>query len=190
VKVGQDGHCDRWGGGLLERPAALALVGDRLYVADPPRHAVEAFSLDGTRLSGLGLRGDGDEGFNFPTGLAAAPDGTLLVVDSLNFRIKRFTANGLLLSSFGEAGEEEGRFVRPKSVAVDAAGLVYVTDTQRGQVLVFSPAGAFLYAAGEVGEATGQLSLPAGVAVEGGILYIADGHHRRIEAYRFLGDRS
>ncbi len=190
VRIDPKGRCDRWGRGLLERPAALALVGDRLYVADPPRHAVEAFALDGTRLSGLGLRGDGDEGFNFPTGLAAAPDGTLLVVDSLNFKVKRFGADGLLVSSFGEAGEDEGKFVRPKAVAVDAAGQVYVTDTQRGQVLVFSPAGAFLYAAGEVGEGAGQLSLPAGVAVAAGILYVADGHHRRVEAYRFLGDRS
>jgi sugar lactone lactonase YvrE len=189
VRLAPDGGCQRWGRGTLERPSALALLGDRLYVADPPRHQVEIFSSSGERLAGFGGRGDGDDGLNFPTGLAAAPDGTLLVVDSLNFKVKRFRPDGTLLASFGAPGEDEGKFVRPKGVAVDAAGLVYVTDTQRGQVLVFSPAGAFLYAAGAVGDGPGELSLPAGVAVGGGLLFIADGQHRRVETYRLLGDR-
>ena len=189
VKVSGDGRCERWGRGLLERPTALSLLGDRLYVADPPRHAVEVFAADGTPAGRFGSRGDGDEGFNFPTGLAAAPDGTLLVVDSLNFKVKRFRPDGTLLSSFGQPGEDEGRFVRPKGVAVDAAGLVYVTDTQRGQVLVFTQGGEFLYAAGDLGDGPGQLSLPAGIAADAGFLYVADGQHRRVEVYRFIGDR-
>jgi sugar lactone lactonase YvrE len=189
VRLGTDGRCERWGRGLLERPSALALVGDRLYVADPPRHTIEIFGADGQRVGGFGSRGDGDEGFNFPTGLAAAPDGTLLVVDSLNFKVKRFSADGAQLASFGEPGEGPGQFVRPKCVTTDPAGRIYVSDTQRGQVLVFDSAGAFLYAVGEVGEGPGQLSLPAGVAVEGGTLFIADGQHRRIESYRFTGER-
>jgi DNA-binding beta-propeller fold protein YncE len=190
VRIAADGGCQRWGAGLLERPAALAVLAGRLYVADPPRHAVEVFSLEGVRVAGFGGRGDGDDGLHFPTGLAAAPDGSLLVVDSLNFKVKRFRPDGALLASFGEAGEDEGRFVRPKGVAVDAAGLVYVTDTQRGQVLVFTAAGVFLYAAGEVGDGPGQLSLPAGIAVDAGFLFVADGQHRRVESYRFIGDRS
>lgn len=190
VKLGADGRCERWGRGLLERPAALAVLGVRLYVADPPRHVVQIFGLDGVSVAAFGTRGDGDDGFNFPTGLAAAPDGSLLVVDSLNFKVKRFLPDGSLLASFGEAGEAEGKFIRPKAVAVDAAGLVYVTDTQRGQVLVFTPEGAFLYAAGEVGDGPGQFSLPAGIAVGAGILYVADGQHRRVETYRLIGDRS
>jgi DNA-binding beta-propeller fold protein YncE len=113
----------------------------------------------------------------------------LLVVDSLNFKVKRFSADGAQLASFGEPGEGPGQFVRPKCVTTDPAGRIYVSDTQRGQVLVFDSAGAFLYAVGEVGEGPGQLSLPAGVAVEGGTLFIADGQHRRIESYRFTGER-
>ena len=189
VKLDADGRCERWGLGLLERPAALALLGERLYVADPPRHTVEVFGLDGARLAGIGGRGDGDQGFNFPTGLAAAPDGTLLVVDSLNFKVKRYRQDGTLQASFGEPGDGEGQFVRPKSLAVDEDGLIYVTDTQRGQVLVFTPDGAFLYAAGEVGDGPGQFSLPAGIAVHSGALHVADGQHRRVESFRLIGDR-
>jgi DNA-binding beta-propeller fold protein YncE len=190
VVIRAGGRCDRWGSGLLERPAALALIGERLFVADPPRHVVETFSLAGVRGAAIGARGDGDDGFNFPTGLAAAPDGTLLVVDALNFKVKRFGPDGALRASFGEAGDGDGQFVRPKAVAVDARGLIYVTDSERGQVLVFDPRGRFLYAAGEVGDAPGQFSLPAGIAVGADILYVADGQHRRVEAYRFIGDRS
>jgi DNA-binding beta-propeller fold protein YncE len=189
VKLGPDGRCERWGRGILERPAALAFIGDRLYVADPPRHAVQIFTPDGVRAAGFGGRGDGDAGFNFPTGLAAAPDGTLLVVDSLNFKVKRYRPDGSLLASFGEPGEAPGKFIRPKAAAVDASGFIYVTDTQRGQVMVFTPAGTFLYAVGEVGEGPGQLLLPAGIAVANGVLFVADGQHRRVETYRFIGDR-
>ncbi len=187
VQVAADGRCARWGRGLLDRPSALALLGDRLYVADPPRHTVEVFALDGRRVAGFGARGDGDDGFNFPTGLAAAADGTLLVVDSLNFKVKRFSPDGTLLASFGEPGEGPGLFIRPKGVTSDAAGSIIVTDTQRGQVLVFSAEGAFLYAVGELGENPGQLSLPAGIAVGDSLLFVADGQHRRVESYRFLG---
>jgi sugar lactone lactonase YvrE len=189
VKLGADGRCERWGGGTLERPSALALLGDRLYVADPPRHAIDIFSLDGRRVGGFGSRGDGDDGLHFPTGLAAAADGTLLVVDSLNFRVKRFKPDGTLAASFGEPGEGPGQFIRPKCVATDAGGSIYVTDTQRGQVLVFTPDGTFLYAVGEEGDGPGQLTLPAGIAIGAGALYVADGQHRRVEAYRFIGDR-
>ncbi len=189
VRIALDGHCDRWGQGLLERPTAVALLGDRLYVADPPRHQVLAYDASGTEVLRFGARGDGDAGFNFPTGLAAAPDGTLLVVDSLNYKVKRVRADGVLLSSFGEAGDDGGRFSRPKAVAVDQVGRIYVTDTQRGRVLAFEADGRFIYAAGEVGDGPGQLSLPAGLAVAGDLLVVADGQHRRIETYRFTGDR-
>lgn len=189
VKLRSDGRCERWGRGILERPSALAFIGDRLYVADPPRHAVQVFTPDAVRVAGFGGRGDGDAGFNFPTGLAAAPDGTLLVIDSLNFKVKRYRPDGSLVASFGESGEDPGKFIRPKSAAVDVNGFIYVTDTQRGQVMVFTPGGVFLYAVGEVGEGPGQLLLPAGIAIGDGVLFVADGQHRRVETYRFIGDR-
>ena len=64
-----------------------------------------------------------------------------------------------------------------------------MTDTQRGRVLAFGADGGFLYAAGEIGEGPGQLSLPAGLAIAGDLLVVADGQHRRLETYRFTGDR-
>ncbi len=189
VRIAPDGRCDRWGSGTLERPTALALLGERLYVADPPRHQVVAYDASGAEVLRFGARGDGDAGFNFPTGLAAAPDGTLLVIDALNYKVKRFGPDGTLLSSFGEAGDDGGRFSRPKAVAVDAAGRIYVTDTQRGLVLAFEADGRFIYAAGGIGDGPGQLSMPAGVAIAGDLLVVADGQHRRVETYRFTGDR-
>jgi DNA-binding beta-propeller fold protein YncE len=185
------GHtCSSFGAGALERPAGVAVARDRVYVVDPPRHDVVAFDLAGAEVLRFGSRGDGDGELNYPTAVAVAPDGTLVVVDALNFRIVRFSAEGQFLGAFGEAGDADGAFARPKAIAVDAHGRMYVTDAERDVVAVFDAAGRFEYALGASGSGAGELLLPAGVAVTGQHLFVADSHNRRIEIFELLGDPS
>ena len=184
------GSCSAFGEGALERPAGVAAGRDRVYVVDPPRHDVVAFDQTGAEVLRFGSRGDGDGELNYPTAIAVAPDGSLLVVDALNFRIVRFSADGQFLGAFGEAGDEDGSFARPKAVAVDAGGRIYVSDAERDVVAVYDAAGRFEYALGASGSGTGELLLPAGVAVADRHLFVADSHNRRIEIFELLGDRS
>lgn len=190
VAVPTAGTCREIGRGSLQRPTGIALAAGRVYVVDPPRHEVVAFSPEGTEVLRFGSRGEGAGELNYPTAIAAQVDGTLLVVDALNFRITRFTADGKHLGSFGEPGEVGGLFARPKGIAVDGQGRIFVTDAQRDRVLVFDPAGGFSFAIGESGSGPGELALPAGVAVEGDHLYVADSYNHRIQVYRLLGDRT
>ncbi len=188
VAVSPGGSCSSLGRGALVRPTGVAVAGGEIFVADPPAQQVVVLDRAGGELRRWGGRGAGDDGFNFPVALAAAPDGTIVVVDSLNFQVKRFRADGAFLVGFGGPGDYGDRFARPKAVAVDGEGRLFVSDTQRGTVLAFAPDGTFLYGVGEIGDLPGQLSLPAGVAIGEGRLFVADGQHRRIESYRFLGD--
>lgn len=189
VLVPRSGPCRVVGAGRLERPSGVAVAGDRVFVVDPPRHAVVAFGADGREALRFGERGDASgPGLNFPTGVAAAADGTLLVVDSLNFRVSRFSVAGEYLGSFGARGDGGGAFARPKAVAVDARGQIYVTDAQHDVVVVFAPDGRFTLAIGGSGAGPGDLTLPAGLAIGDGRLFVADSYNHRVEVYELLAE--
>jgi len=184
--LSRDGTCRAIGAAALERPSGLALLAGRIYVADPPRHQIVAFAPDGRELLRFGSRGESSGEFNFPSGLGADADGTLLVVDALNFRIVRCSPEGEVLDSFGEPGDGSGAFGRPKGVATDAAGRIFVSDAQNDVVIVFSRMGAFQTAVGGTGAEAGSLTLPAGVALGDGMLYVADSYNHRVQIFQLL----
>jgi streptogramin lyase len=187
IRVEPGGRCAALGEGVLERPSGVALAGGRLAVADPPRHAIVLLDpATGEERARLGRRGEGDGELSFPTAVAAAADGSLLVVDALNFRVARFGPDGGWRGAFGEAGEAGGAFARPKAVAVGEDGRIYVSDAQRDLVLVFHPEGAFDYALGG-GEGPGALALPAGLALLGDRLHVADSGNGRVLVVTLAG---
>jgi len=181
------GRCRTLGEGTFGRPSGIAMTGTVAYVVDPPNHAVWRVGLDGKVLGRVGERGTGEGQFNFPTGIAALPDGSLLVVDALNFRVVRLSADGKTLSAFGEAGDGGGAFARPKAVAVDDGGNIYVSDAQNDVVLVYGRTGAFDLAVGASGRGPGQFLLPAGLAIGEGYLFVADSYNHRIGIFELLG---
>ena len=179
----EKGECREFGEGLT-RPTGLAVSGERLFVVDPPAHAVVSYGLEGgPALARFGTWGEGAGQLNFPTAIARRPDGALLVVDALNFRVVTYAPDGEVLSTFGQGGASPGDFGRPKAVTVDGRGQVYVSDAQYGVVLVFDPAGAWQLAFGGSGREPKNLSLPAGLAVSGTTLFVADAYHHRVELY-------
>ncbi len=188
LRLGPGEACTRLAPGAFERPTALLLLADRLLVADPARHAVLTVPLDGGPASAWGEAGEGAP-LHYPVALAAAGDGSVLLVDAMNFRVVRLAGDGRWLGAFTVPGEQGG-LRRPKGVAVDAAGRVYVSDAERDQVLRFSPAGAFEAALGAGGGQPGWFGAPAGLAVADGRLLVADSQNRRIQVFEILGDRS
>ena len=187
IRREQTGRCRVLGEGTFGRPSGIAMAGMTAYVVDPPNHAVWRLGLDGTVQGKVGARGTGEGQFNFPTGIATLPDGSLLVVDALNFRVVKLDASGKTVSTFGEAGDGGGAFARPKAVAVDDLGTIYVSDSQNDVVLVYGNAGAFALAVGSSGQGPGQFSLPAGLAVSEGYLFVADSYNHRIGIFELLG---
>ena len=182
----RQGGCEELGAGALTRPTGLAIVGEELFVVDPPTHQVVVFSLRGELRRRFGSRGDGEGQLNFPTAVTARPDGTLLIIDALHFSVAAFSPDGTPLMRFGQPGERGGAFARPKGVAVDRRGRIYVTDAQLGVVLVFGADGRFDLAFGGSGREPYELSLPAGIAVVDDKLFVADTYNHRVEMYDVL----
>lgn len=181
--------CSVLGAGLLERPTGVAATPQRIWVADPPSHQVLALSPTGEVVVRIGAQGQGDGRFHFPSAVAVAPDGTVLVVDALNFRVVRLSAEGRWLGAFGEAGEDGDGLARPKALAVGGDGTILVSDAQRDAVLAFAPDGALLWRAEATGEGAGRFAHPAGLSLREGRLAVADSHNHRIQVFDVLGGR-
>ena len=173
----------------LERPAGLAVNGDRLYVADATLHRILVFDLQGRLLHQFGERGAAPGQLNAPTHLAVDGLGHIYVTDALNSRVQVFDQQGAVLAVIGSAGDTSGHFSRPKGVAVDSLGHVYVVDALFDNVQGFDGEGRFLLHWGESGSAPGEFWLPAGIAVDhDDRIYVADAHNRRIQVFQYIGE--
>ncbi len=187
----------------FDYPAGLALAPNgTLYVADAGNHRIRTVSARGYvgTLAGSGqatcLDGQGRAArFNYPSGVAVAPNGTVYVADGYNHCIRKITPGGRVttLAGAGRAGFADGigrdaRFNFPVGVAVDAAGTVYVADADNHRIRKITPQGrvSTLAGTGKAGFANGagraaRFRRPTGVALAAdGTLYVADPGNDRI----------
>jgi streptogramin lyase len=170
----------------LSRPTGLAVSvdGKRIWIADTGVHQIVEFDRDGQEVSRIGSRNEGDLGLNYPTFLAAHPEGDLVVNDTLNYRVKRYTPSGELQVAFGDEGSGPGRFVRAKGIAATGDGRILVVDGMQDQVQVLSDNGTPIVQIGRQGEAPGTFWSPTGIDVLGDLIYVADTHNHRIQILR------
>jgi DNA-binding beta-propeller fold protein YncE len=176
----------------LEAPWVLAVDHERnrLYAVDTRRHALIVYDpASGKLLGQLAKRGEGPGEFNFPTGVAVAPDGSVYVTDSMNSRVEVFTPQLKFVRAFGTLGDSPGQFRRPKGIAVDADGVVYVVDADYCNFQMFTPDGKALMFVGGPGPRPGQMILPAGVAVDRASrrIYVCEQQNKRVQIFERVG---
>ena len=150
----------------------LAYDNTRLYVA----------CIDGIRLFSLpdfaplgswgGTRGRGEDDYDFPNGLAAAPDGgAFFVADSNNTRVKRLDANGENVWVVGRPSadlqDRERLFGLPSGLAL-VEGVLYLADPLNGTIHLYDTGGTIIGEAGEPGQQEGQFGFPSQIAWMGG----------------------
>jgi len=110
----------------------------------------------------FGETGLGPGEFSYPRAIAAAPDGTVFIVDKSG-RIQRFSADGRF-----EAGWRMSEYQAGKSVgmAVHPDGRLFVADTHYHRVIVFDREGNELARFGRAGDGPGEFRLPTDVAFD------------------------
>ncbi len=172
----------RWLGGASDsrmlRPYALALhPAGGLLVTDPGRARVHFYDWGRRRYVALGEELAG--GLPSPVGVAALPDGRVLVSDSRLERVLLFDTEGAMLGDF-TAAEPIGR---PAGLAVDAArGEVYLADVTAHQVRVYDFGGRELRALGSRGGEPGQFNFPTHLALgPDGRLAVTDSMNFRVQ---------
>ncbi len=170
------------------KPAALAVRGDRLYVADMTRQQVLILDRrSGKELGAIGSVGDEPGQFRLPVGLTIDKEGNLYVVDTMRCNVQKFTADGAYLGAFGQAGDHAGAFARPKQIAVDSEGILYIVDAAFQNVQLFNDKFQMLMFFGAAGTFPGAMDMPIGIAVsDNGLEFFKDRIHPGFNAKRIV----
>ncbi len=152
-------------------PTDVLVAGDKLYVSDVEEHEIEVYDRhSGERLGTLGEEGAEPGELKYPSFLAAGPDGTIYVTDTMNFRIQQLTPEGEPVASFGKAGDHSGSVSRPKGIAVDPQGLLHVLDAGFENAQIFLPDGQAATYYGGYGNFAGSMYLPFDVTLDQSLL--------------------
>jgi sugar lactone lactonase YvrE len=179
-----------------------------LYVADSLNHRVRKIALDGiiSTVAGSGTQGFSGDGaaatkaaLNYPTTLAFAANGDLLIVDYGNHRVRRVAADGAIstLAGTGTAGfagdggaASAAQLNNPIGIAVGKDGAIYIGDAHNHRVRKIDGNGAIATMAGsgtqgfagDGGNAlSAQFSFPGAVAVDNANnVYVADYANNRV----------
>jgi hypothetical protein len=115
----------------------------------PRGHQVFKFSPDGRVLMTLGkagVRGNGPDTFDAPTGVAVAANGDIFVADGhgRNDRVVKFSKDGRFIREWGRHGVGPGEFDQPHDIALDSKGRVFIADRNNNRVQIFDPDGRFI----------------------------------------------
>lgn len=148
------------------KPSDVAVIGDRLYIADLLTHSI--FVLDkqsGETLFKFSSAGSGEDQLFHPTNLAVKDD-HLYVADTTNSRVQVFTFEGEHVKSIGKIGTGLGEFARPKGIALDRENRLYVVDAAFENVQIFNEDGRLLLFFGQSGYSRENINLPTTVAID------------------------
>lgn len=122
----------------LQKPAAIALSKDKVFVADLKTNAVFVFDTEGKQLRKI------EGGLKAPAAISFG-GGRLYVADTGNSRIVVFDPEGKLLWAFSSGGSAPGQIDGPKGISYGPDGRVYVSNTGGSRVEVFNSDGIYLY---------------------------------------------
>lgn len=162
-------------------------------VTDP----FEGKQIDLAAAAIYGTAGNQPGQFQRPRDIAAAPDGTIYVVDTDNSRIQHLTAQGEVLQTWGTFADitkgdaPGGTFNQPWGIALGPDGSVYVADTWNHRIQKFTSQGEFVKMWGYFGQAEKPEGFwgPRDVAVDsGGRVFVTDTGNKRIVVFTADGE--
>ncbi|GAB4116899.1 MAG: hypothetical protein Fur0026_04630 [Sideroxydans sp.] len=182
---------------LLERPEAVAVADDIIYVVDSGTDQVLLYALkDGKYLGRFGAGAGGvfgggdDQNLDAPRGIAVR-EGVVYVADTGNKRIQLFGLNGVFLHTLDlgtatparDSKEPSYQLQKPTDIALDDSGRIYVLDVGDETVKVYDANGRYLRAFAEVAS-------PIALTVAEDGVYIADERSQTVSKFDFDGKLS
>jgi RHS repeat-associated protein len=195
------------GGWTLSAHHAYDPVGQVLYLGDGRRRDAQNINAAVTHFAGTGTAGGSGDGgpatqaqLNAPTGVAVAPDGSVIIVERSGHRIRKVTPDGIISTIAGTGAAGYNGDNRPASGAqvnlphtpeIGPDGSIYFGDQTNFRVRKISPAGTITTVVGNGTEGAGGDGGPATAAqlsrnprdvllTADGSLYVIDGNNDRI----------
>lgn len=194
----------------FNRPTALAVDSQNLYVVDSGNHRIRAINLTTNIVStvagngGAGYGGDGVQAtiasLNNPSGMAIDAAGNIFIADRSNHRVRKVDASTKLISTVAGNGEPgfagdsnqaaTAQLNSPTDVGVDAAGNLFIVDQTNNRVRRVNAAGVIETIAGNgtVGYSgdggpalQAQITQPTAIEVESdGSILVGDNGNLRV----------
>lgn len=149
------------------KPADVAIVGEKMYVADVKDHEIEI--LDKATGKAIGKFGNVEstaQSVFYPTNMAVSQSGNLYISETGNFRIKKYDLDGGFVENIGTVGTGFGQFARPKGIAVDANENLYVVDAAFENVQIINKDKKLLLFFGGPGGNPENINLPTDVEID------------------------
>jgi DNA-binding beta-propeller fold protein YncE len=150
-----------------------------VYVADPVKNAVIAFSPEGKKLRQMA----------FEQAIRVTVDNNRLYVLRSPGTLVVANLQGQTLNRFGTQGTGPNNLYGPTGVAVDSKHNAFITDSQNFRLLALDATLKPFWNFGQPGTSDAQMSarpieLPTGITIGGdGNLYVVDGMASQIKVY-------
>ena len=138
--IGKKGSGDK----EFDRPSAIAILGNYMYIADSNNHRIQKLSAlhqnNYEFLDKIGEKGSGNKQLNHPRGICFDPYGTMYVSDYNNHRIAIFESSG----NFREI--KHPQIKNPWGIAFDHQGNLHIVSNHSDvhSVNIFTPEGHHL----------------------------------------------
>ncbi len=170
----------------LRDPVGATWRQDELWVTDRGGGEVVVYGSDLAELRRIGGGVSGE--LRRPSGIVAAPDGSVFVSDEDLHAILRYDATGARMLRFGERGAFPGLFNVPSGLAINGDCL-YVADQLNHRIAIHTFDGAFV---GQWGmhavvprEGEGKIHYPTSIAIapDGGSAIVAEPMERRLQRF-------
>ncbi len=195
IKFDLDGNVvESFGGGMFIWPHGIdvdpdgnvwvtdAVSSRRIPEGDSRGHQIVKFTPTGEvlfRLGTPGVAGSGANGFNSPSDVVVAPDGTVFIADGHtnngNNRVAAYTSDGEYITSWGRTGYGPREFRSLHAIDMDSSGRIFVADRSNNRIQIFDQEGTHL-------ATWTQFGRPSGIAFDGkGQIFVADSESDNVQ---------
>jgi DNA-binding beta-propeller fold protein YncE len=147
------------------QPVAVAISGDRLYVADLETASIITFDIAGGGVATTITLSEKAGDAVMPTGVAVGTTEDVFVTDAMGGRVLVLSKTGELLRTISRRGDRLGDMGHPKHVDVAEDGTVFVSDAEFAHVHLYNENGQLLMLIGGPTDLAGGTPMPLGVAV-------------------------
>lgn len=171
-----------------------------LLTVEKEGHRVAVVNVHNNERNHIGLRGNGNAQFEFPSCVAVDSEGYIFVTDSMNQRVQYFFPDYTYAGQLGRWGQAIDEFHEPYGIALDGRDRLFVTSRKSHKVHIFergrqptqqNPLGyAAVCVFGNHGDEEQKLQAPVGITVDPvyGYVYVTEDGGSRVSVFTSNGE--
>ena len=160
----------------LQQPTGLAIVGERVYVAEHGGNRVTIFNSKLEKLHSI-------EGLVAPSEITVDEELNLYVCTVGDHQLRKLGADDSLKKIIGGEGNGKYNFQFPNGNCFHHRKL-YVCDSENNRIKVYDSDLNLLKVYGKKGKRAGEFDFPCDIDIDSNeMIYVVDGHNHRLQVF-------